>query len=88
MFTHFINRAVDAVQDAKKNWVTNNMVDADLAAHLNKFVETQREYTKAAVQNFESAGMAISGYAIGKTQSNLKAATDWTNSKFNTKKKD
>jgi len=88
-FTHYINRAVDAVQDAKKNWVANNsMVDADLALHLNKFVETQREYTKAAFQNFESAGTAISGYAIAKTQSNLKAATDWTNSKFNVKKKD
>ena len=87
-FSHYINRAVDAVQDAKKNWVASSILDADLALHLNKFVETQREYTKAAFQNFESAGTAISGYAIGKTQSNLKAATDWTNSKFNAKKKD
>ena len=85
MFTFYINRAVDAVQNAKKTWVSNNILDADLAGHLNKFVETQTEYTKAAAQNFESAGMALSGYTIGKTQSALKTATDWTTKTFSPK---
>ena len=86
MFAYGINRAVDAVQNAKKTWVSNNIFDADLAKHLNSFVETQTEYTKAAVQNFESAGMAISGYTFGKTQAALKTAADWTNKTFSPKK--
>lgn len=84
MFAFYINKTVDAVQTAKKNWVNNTVFDADLAGHMHKFVDTQTEYTKAAVNNFQTWGMGFAGYATGKTQSALKTGAEWIE-KFNTK---
>lgn len=84
MFGYYINQAVDAVQTAKKNWVSNNVFDKSLATHMHSFVDTQTEYTKAAVNNFQSFGMAFAGYATGKTQTALKKGAEWIE-KFNTR---
>ncbi len=85
MFAYYINQAVDAVQTAKKNFVTNTVFDADLAKHMHTFVDTQTEYTKAAVNNFQTWGMSFAGYTTGKTQAALKKGAEWIE-KFNTRK--
>lgn len=84
MFAYYINQTVDAVQTAKKNWVNSTVFDTDLAKHMHSFVDAQTEYTKAAVNNFQSWGMSVAGYATGKTQSALKKGAEWAE-KFNTK---
>ena len=77
MLAYYLNQTVDAVQSAKKNFVANTVFDAALAGHLNKFVDAQAEYTKAAVNNFESFGMAFAGYTVGKAQETAKTAAEW-----------
>jgi hypothetical protein len=77
MFSYFLNQYVDAVQTAKKIWVDKSVTDTALASHMHKFVETQSEYTKAALNNFESFGMGFAGYSIGKAQESAKKATEW-----------
>jgi len=84
MLAYSLNKTVDAVQTAKKTWVNNCVFDSKLADHLNRFVDTQTEYTKATFNNFEQASMAISGYTIGKAQESAKTAADWVN-KLSTK---
>jgi hypothetical protein len=76
MFSYYINQYVDAVQTAKKNWVDKSVQDTDLAKHMHKFVETQREYTKAAVNNFESFGIGFAGYSANKIIESTKKATE------------
>lgn len=78
MLAYYLNQTVDAVQGAKKNFVANTVFDTALASHLNKFVDTQTEYTKAALNNFESFGMAFAGYTWGKAQEGAKTAAEWT----------
>lgn len=77
MLAYYLNQTVDAVQTAKKTWVNNTVFDTALAGHMIKFVDTQAEYTKAALNNFESFGMAFAGYAVGKAQETAKTATEW-----------
>jgi hypothetical protein len=77
MLSYYLNQTVDAVQTAKKKFVDSTVFDAALAGHMNKFVETQTEYTKAALNNFDSFGMAMAGYTWGKTQETAKSATEW-----------
>ncbi len=77
MLAYYLNQTVDAVQTAKKKFVDSTVFDAALAGHLNRFVETQTEYTKAALNNFETVGMAMAGYSWGKTQEMAKTTTDW-----------
>ena len=76
MFSYYINQYVDAVQTAKKNWVDKSVQDTDLAKHMHKFVETQREYTKAAVNNFESFSIGFAGYTANKMIESAKKATE------------
>jgi hypothetical protein len=76
MFSYYLNQYVDAVQTAKKNWVDKSVQDTDLAKHMHKFVETQREYTKAAVNNFESFGIGFAGYSANKIIESTKKATE------------
>jgi hypothetical protein len=77
MLAYSLNQAVDAVQAAKKSWVSNWVFDSTLAGHLNKFVDTQTEYTKAFFSNAEMTGMALGGYAFGKAQDATKTAAEW-----------
>jgi hypothetical protein len=77
MLSYFLNQYVDAVQTAKKLWVDKAVLDTALAGHMHKFVETQSEYTKAALNNFESFGIGFAGYSIGKAQESAKKATEW-----------
>jgi hypothetical protein len=77
MLAYYLNQTVDAVQAAKKNWVNNTVFDTALAGHMIKFVDTQAEYTKAALSNFESFAMGFTGYAVGKAQETAKTATEW-----------
>ena len=77
MLAYYLNQTVDAVQTAKKNFVNNTVFDTALAGHMVKFVDTQAEYTKAALSNFESFGMAFAGYAVGKAQETAKTTTEW-----------
>ncbi len=77
MLSYYLNQTVDAVQTAKKKFVDSTVFDTALAGHMNKFVETQTEYTKAALNNFESFGMAMAGYTWGKTQETAKNTTEW-----------
>lgn len=77
MLAYYLNQTVDAVQTAKKNFVANTVFDTALAGHLNKFVDAQTEYTKSALNNFESFGMAFAGYTWGKAQETAKTATEW-----------
>jgi len=76
MFSYYINQYVDAVQTAKKNWVDKSVQDTDLAKHMHKFVETQREYTKAAVNNFAVFGIGFAGYTANKMIESTKKATE------------
>ncbi len=78
MLAYYLNQTVDAVQTAKKTFVNNTVFDTALAGHMHKFVDAQAEYTKAALTNFESFGMAFAGYAIGKAQETAKTAAEWT----------
>jgi hypothetical protein len=84
MLAYYLNQTVDAVQTAKKKFVDNTVFDAALAGHLNKFVDSQTEYTKAALSNFESVGMAMAGYTWGKSQETAKNTAEWVK-KFTTK---
>ena len=77
MLAYYLNQTVDAVQTAKKTWVNNTVVDTALAGHMTKFVDVQTEYTKAALNNFESFSMGFAGYAWGKAQETAKTATEW-----------
>jgi hypothetical protein len=77
MLSYYLNQTVDAVQTAKKKFVDSTVFDTALAGHMNKFVETQTEYTKAALNNFESFGIAMAGYTWGKTQETAKNTTEW-----------
>ena len=77
MLAYYLNQTVDAVQTAKKKFVDSTVFDAALAGHMNKFVEAQTEYTKAALNNFESFGMAMAGYTWGKTQETAKNTAEW-----------
>ena len=77
MLAYSMNQTVDAVQTAKKSWVNNWVHDTTLAGHLNKFVDTQTEYTKAMLTNFEAVTFGITGYSIGKAQEASKTATEW-----------
>lgn len=86
MLSYFLNQYVDAVQTAKKIWVDKTVTDTVLAEHMHKFVETQSEYTKAALNNFESFGMAFAGYTVNKMQESTKAATERVK-KFSSAKK-
>lgn len=79
MLSYYLNQYVDAVQTAKKTWVDKAVQDTDLAKHMHKFVETQREYTKAAVNNFESFGISFAGYSANKMIESLKKATERVN---------
>lgn len=76
MFSYFINQYVDAIQNAKKIWVDKAVHNNDLARHMHKFVDTQCEYTKAAINNFESFGMSFAGYTVNKMQKTTEAATE------------
>jgi hypothetical protein len=76
MLSYFLNQYVDAVQTAKKLWVDKAVPDTALAGHMHKFVETQSEYTKAALNNFESFGIGFAGYTINKMQESAKKATE------------
>ena len=76
MFSYYINQYVDAVQTAKKLWVDKAVPDTGLAKHMHKFVETQIEYTKAAVNNFESFGIGFAGYTTNKIIESAKKATE------------
>ncbi len=78
MLAYYLNQTVDAVQTAKKNFVNNTVFDTALAGAMHKFVDSQAEYTKAALNNFESFGMAFAGYAVGKAQESAKTAAEWT----------
>jgi hypothetical protein len=63
--------------DCKKTLGRQSRADTALAGHMHKFVETQSEYTKAALNNFESFGIGFAGYSIGKAQESAKKATEW-----------
>ena len=76
MLSYYLNQYVDAVQAAKKTWVDSAVQDTDLAKHMLKFVETQSEYTKAAVNNFESFGIGFAGYTANKIVESTKKATE------------
>ena len=76
MLSYYLNQYVDAVQTAKKLWVDKAVADTALAGHMHKFVETQSEYTKAALNNFESFGIGFAGYTINKMQESAKKATE------------
>jgi hypothetical protein len=78
MVSYYLNQTVDAVQTTKKKFVDGTVHNASLAGALNKFVDTQTEYTKAAINNFESVGMSIAGYTWGKTQEAAKNTAEWT----------
>lgn len=77
MLAYYLNQTVDAVQNAKKNWVNNTVFDTGLSGAMHRFVDAQTEYTKAAVSNFENFGIAFAGYALGKAQDSAKTATEW-----------
>jgi len=77
MLAFSINRAVESVQNLKKNWVNSTVFDTKLAESLNSFVDTQTEYTKSMFNNFERTGMSLAGYAIGKAQEAAKTVSDW-----------
>ncbi len=77
MLAYYLNQTVDAVQTAKKKFVDSTVFDAALAGHMNKFVETQTEYTKSMLTNFEAVTFGITGYSIGKAQEATKTATEW-----------
>jgi hypothetical protein len=77
MLAYYLNQTVDAVQTAKKTFVNNTVLDTALAGHMHKFVDAQAEYTKAALNNFESFGMAFAGYTWGKAQDAAKTTTEW-----------
>ena len=49
MFNTFAYSAVDAVQGAKKQFVSTFVQHEDLAKTLNTFVDAQSDYTKKAI---------------------------------------
>jgi CO dehydrogenase/acetyl-CoA synthase delta subunit len=74
MFNLFAHGTIDAVQSFKKEAVKLTVLNKDIAADLNKFVDTQTEYTKQAVDNFTGIAVSIA-----------KVATDPKNFKFGAK---
>lgn len=76
MLAYSMNQAVDAIQTAKKSWVSKWVQDAPLATHLNKFVDTQTEYTKSMLSNFETVAFGMVGYSVGKTQEAAKKTVE------------
>ena len=49
MIKTFANIAIDQVQEGKKKFVSTFIKNAPIAAIMNTFVDTQAEYTKAAM---------------------------------------
>ena len=56
MFNSFAHAAVDAVQTSKKQFVETTVQHEQLAQILNKFVDTQTEYTKSTIKAFSDVG--------------------------------
>ena len=49
MIKTFANIAIDQIQDGKKKFVAAVVKSEPIAEIMNKFVDTQAEYTKSAV---------------------------------------
>jgi len=76
----FTNKSwIDSVQNAKRQFVANTVFDATLSKHLTNFIDAQAEYTKSAVNAFESAGFGISTYVYSKSQDAVKQYSDFLN---------
>ena len=54
-----IDDMIDQVQNAKKSMVDTMITDEKIAGPMNKFIDTQTEYTKATVQNFTEIATSL-----------------------------
>ena len=67
MFTTFANTAIDAVQTSKKMVVDTLVKHEGLATALNKFVDSQTQYTKNAVATGYEVATSIAGIVSTKS---------------------
>lgn len=56
MLNTFVFTAVDFIQTGKKQFVETTVQHEQLAQILNKFVDTQTEYTKSTIKAFTDVG--------------------------------
>lgn len=59
MFNQFAFQGVDAIQNAKKQFVSTFVQHEQFAKVLNGFVDAQTEYTKAAITAGSNAAQGI-----------------------------
>lgn len=66
LYNIIIYSAVDAIQDAKKQFVKTCIQDADIQNILNNFVDAQTAYTKAAIAATINVATEAAGLSFNK----------------------
>lgn len=59
MFKLYTDAAIDMVQSSKKMFVDTFVKNENLSKSLHKFVDTQTEYTKKAVDTFSAVATDV-----------------------------
>lgn len=66
MLNTFVFTAVDFIQTGKKQFVETTVQHEQLAQILNRFVDTQTEYTKSTIKAFTDVGTQITSLMYNK----------------------